>query len=132
MTTQTTSASVTTGDPEHDEHRRTDASGTLGTVGGRAAAMADRAGSVIDRAVADAQPIAAGAADALSDSARAIRQSRDGDLAIGTAMLTGLSIGLVVGGANRLLIAAALVPAGLMGYTLMGRIDAALLRGRRA
>ena len=44
-------------------------------------------------------------------------------LSAGTTLTFGLAIGLLIGGANRLLVAAALVPVAAMGLTLLGRAN---------
>ncbi len=61
------------------------------------------------------------AAGALNEGAQRIQSSPDEVLAIGTALSTGIAIGLILGGANRLLIGAALIPTAAMGFTLMSR-----------
>ncbi len=81
-----------------------------------------RAGVALDRTIADARPIVAQAGSTIADSTRAVGASSDENLAIGTAALTGVSIGLLLGGSNRLIVAAALLPATLMGGTLLARV----------
>ena len=61
------------------------------------------------------------AAGALNEGALAIQSGSDEALAIGTALSTGIAIGLILGGANRLLVGAALVPTAAMGFTLLSR-----------
>ncbi|HET7028708.1 MAG TPA: hypothetical protein VFI28_13525 [Candidatus Limnocylindrales bacterium] len=69
------------------------------------------------------------AADALNEGAAAIQSSSDEALAIGTALSTGIAIGLILGGANRLLVGAALVPTAAMGFTLLSRYTEVRPRG---
>jgi hypothetical protein len=61
------------------------------------------------------------AAGAINESALRIQSSSDEVLAIGTALSTGIAIGLILGGANRLLIGASLIPSAAMGFTLLSR-----------
>jgi hypothetical protein len=61
------------------------------------------------------------AAGAINESALRIQTSSDEVLAIGTALSTGIAIGLILGGANRLLVGASLIPSAAMGFTLLSR-----------
>lgn len=82
------------------------------------------AGDVADRAVAAAQrlPEAASATGAQLERAnRVIRSESDEVLAVGTSLSLGLAMGLLLGGANRLLVILALIPATAMGLTLFDR-----------
>lgn len=58
---------------------------------------------------------------AVEDAARWMEAGSDEMLTAGTTLSLGLAIGLLVGGANRLLVALALVPAAAMGMTLIDR-----------
>jgi hypothetical protein len=42
-------------------------------------------------------------------------------LAVGASLSLGLALGMLVGGANRLLVAVALIPATAMAFTLLDR-----------
>ena len=53
----------------------------------------------------------------------------DEALAVGTSLSVGLAIGLLLGGANRLLVALALIPATAMGFTLLDRYAAGRTAG---
>jgi hypothetical protein len=100
----------------------TDGEGTTmggGSTGGRdpraiASDIAAQAPAAVNSAV-DA------AAGAITESATRIQSSSDEVLAIGTALSTGIAIGLILGGAPRLLIGAALIPTAAMGFTLLSR-----------
>ncbi len=59
--------------------------------------------------------------DAATEVDRLIRSSSDDTLRIVTAGAVGVAVGLLVGGANRLLIVAALIPAGVLTLALSGR-----------
>jgi hypothetical protein len=92
--------------------------GELRTSGTDARAIA---GDIAARAPAAVNQAAGSASAALNQGAMAIQASSDETLAIGTALSTGIAIGLILGGANRLLIGAALVPTAAMGLTLLSR-----------
>lgn len=82
------------------------------------------ASDVADRAVSAAQrlPDAATATGAQLERAnQAIRAESDEVLAVGTSLALGLAMGLLLGGANRLLVILALIPATAMGFTLFDR-----------
>jgi hypothetical protein len=82
------------------------------------------ASDVADRAVAAAQrlPEAASATGVQLDRANQLIQGESDEvLAVGTSLSLGLAMGLLLGGANRLLVILALIPATAMGYTLFDR-----------
>ena len=82
---------------------------------------AQRAGKALDRATAQMPAVMDTASVALSRSARGLDESPDEMLSIGAALSTGIALGLYVAGANRLLVALAMIPALAMGFTLLGR-----------
>jgi hypothetical protein len=72
--------------------------------------------------VADRLPEAAAMTKSTVDeAARLIEGGSDQTLIVGAAMSVGFAAGLLVGGAPRLLVTAALVPAVAMGMTLIDR-----------
>lgn len=82
------------------------------------------ANDVADKAVAAAQrlPDAATATGAQIERAnQMIRSESDEVLAVGTSLSLGLAMGLLLGGANRILVILALIPATAMGLTLFDR-----------
>ena len=82
------------------------------------------ASDVADRAVAATKrlPEAASATGVQLEKANEIiRSESDEVLAVGTSLSLGMAIGLLLGGANRLLVILALVPATAMGLTLFDR-----------
>ena len=82
------------------------------------------AADVADRAAAAAQrlPEAASVTGAQFERANElIRSESDEVLAVGTSLSLGLALGLLLGGANRLLVILALIPASMMGFTLFDR-----------
>jgi hypothetical protein len=58
---------------------------------------------------------------AIADARRAIDSGSDESLSAGTLVAFGFALGLLVGGANRILVMLALVPAAAMGLTLLDR-----------
>ena len=61
---------------------------------------------------------------AIADARRAIDSGSDESLSAGTLVAFGFALGLLVGGANRILVLLALVPAAAMGLTLLDRQSA--------
>jgi ElaB/YqjD/DUF883 family membrane-anchored ribosome-binding protein len=59
--------------------------------------------------------------EAASEVDRVVRASSDDTLRLATVAAVGVSAGLLLGGANRLLVLAALAPAAFMGLVLSGR-----------
>lgn len=83
------------------------------------------ASDVADRAVAAAQrlPDAASATGVQLERANQLMQSESDEvLAVGTSLSLGLAMGLLLGGANRILVILALIPATAMGFTLFDRL----------
>lgn len=82
------------------------------------------ASDVADKAVAAAQrlPDAASQTGAQIEKANQMIQGESDEvLAVGTSLSLGLAMGLLLGGANRLLVILALIPATAMGFTLFDR-----------
>lgn len=107
-TTQTASSS---------SHANNDSSDLAATAKGIAS-------DVADRAVAAAQklPDAATVTGAQIERAnQMIQRESDEVLAVGTSLSLGLAMGLLLGGANRILVILALIPATAMGFTLFDR-----------
>jgi len=107
---------------------------TAGATPGRSAA-ATKDGGVVDTArdvagnaigvVSDAAArlpeATATTRGALADAGRTIQSGSDESLSAGTLVSFGFALGLLVGGANRILVMLALVPAAAMGLTLLDR-----------
>jgi hypothetical protein len=72
-------------------------------------------------AVARLPEVAATTRSAIEDANRQMRAGSDEMLTIGSVLSFGFAIGLLVGGASRLLVAAALIPTAMMGLTLLDR-----------
>ena len=86
-----------------------------------AQSAADVARQTAGRAAAALPDAVAGAQVYARDTQRTLEGMDDQTLLAGTTFSLGLGIGLFVSGAHRLLVAAALVPAGAMAMTLLGR-----------
>ena len=89
-----------------------------------AATTRDVATEVADRASAVASRLPEAAATtrgAVEEAARRMERGSDEMLAVGASLSLGLALGMLLGGANRLLVAIALIPATAMGFTLLDR-----------
>ncbi len=68
---------------------------------------------------------------AVDEAARRIETGSDEMLTAGTTLSLGLAVGLLIGGASRLLVVLALIPAAAMGMTLLDRNSRNGGRGQR-
>jgi hypothetical protein len=66
------------------------------------------------------------------DVNRRIHVGSDTSLATGTAVSFGFAVGLLIGGANRILVAVAMIPVAMLGLTLLDRTAAGQLAGAKA
>jgi hypothetical protein len=108
----------------HHPDTSTNGSDVAATARDVASTVADRASAVADAASAAAArlPDAANATGVqLGRANERIQTESDEVLTVGTALSLGLSLGLLLGGANRILVFLALMPAAAMGYTLFDR-----------
>jgi hypothetical protein len=80
-----------------------------------------RAGDALDRASAQMPQVMDTASSALSETARRLESSPDDVLSMGAALSTGVAVGLYIGGAPRILVSLAILPAIAMGWTLLSR-----------
>jgi hypothetical protein len=93
------------------------ASDATTTAKGIAADVADKASAAAARL-----PDAANEASLqLGRAGQLIQSESDEVLTVGTALSLGLALGLLLGGANRLLVLLALIPGTAMGFTLFDR-----------
>jgi hypothetical protein len=93
-------------------------------IGGAVSDAAETARGVAGDAVSRLPDVAATTRSVIEDANRQMRSGSDEMLTIGTALSFGFAVGLLVGGANRLFIAAALLPAAMMGLTMLDRSGA--------
>jgi len=110
MATNTRSTTTTGTTTSDDGDLATTAKGFASDVADKAAAAAARLPDAANEA-----GLQLGRANA------AIRRESDEVLAVGTSLSLGLAMGLLLGGANRLLVILALIPATAMGFTLFDR-----------
>lgn len=85
--------------------------------------VADTVAGVAGEAGARLPDAASSTRDALQEANRRVQAGSDETLKVATALAVGFASGLLFGGANRLLIIAALVPAVVTGATLVERMD---------
>jgi hypothetical protein len=122
-TTRTTNGSTTakTADPKDDASR-------TAAVGDVVADAAETVRVAAGDAVARLPEVAATTRSAIEDANRQMRAGSDEMLSVGSVLSFGFAMGLLIGGASRLLVAVALIPAAAMGLTLMDRVS----RSRRS
>lgn len=92
-----------------------------------AAEVADRANAVAARL----PEAAATTRSAVEEAARRMEAGSDEMLAVGASLSLGLAIGMLVGGANRIMVAVALIPATAMAFTLLDRYSGRQAAPRR-
>jgi len=86
-----------------------------------AKSVAGNVGNAANEAVARLPEATQTTRQAVEDANRAIQSGSDEALMAGTTLSVGLALGLLLGGANRLLVILALIPAAAMGFTLLDR-----------
>jgi hypothetical protein len=99
-------------------------SATAGKVSDAAATMAGVAGDAAGRLPDLADRVRA----AFLDVNRRVQSGTDESLTVGTAVSFGFALGLLIGGASRILVTAAFVPVATMGLTLLDRAARGRLR----
>ena len=106
-----------------DEVSTTDAAnnGTADQARQTAREVAGTVATAASGAVARLPEAAQTTRGAVEEANRAIRAGSDEVLTAGTTLSVGLALGLLLGGANRLLVILALIPAAAMGFTLLDR-----------
>lgn len=67
--------------------------------------------------------VATNTRDAFTEANRMVRSGSDQTLKVAGSFSIGLAVGLLLGGANRILVILALIPAGLIGTTLIERME---------
>ncbi len=93
--------------------------------------VAGNVGGVVSEAVARLPEAAHTTRGAVEEANRAMRAGSDEMLTAGTTLSIGLALGLLLGGANRLLVILALIPAAAMGFTLLDRSQSGRSGGTR-
>ncbi len=84
---------------------------------------ADAVKSAANDVAARLPEAAATTRSAIDEVDRQLKSGSDEMLTVGATLTFGLAIGLLIGGANRLLVAAALVPFAATGLTLLRRAN---------
>lgn len=104
----------------------------------RVAVMGDAVSNAAESAAAAAgdamsrlPDVASSARSALIETNHQIRTGSDEILIVGGALSFGFAMGLLFGGANRLLVAGALLPAATMGLTILERANQGWLERSR-
>jgi pantoate kinase len=107
-----------------DTDEQDETNGTRSVGAAVMTATQDAAGVVrntAEKAAAKLPDAVAGAQVAATETQRVLDEMPSQTLLIGTSFSLGLGVGLFVSGANRLLVALALAPAGAMALTMFGR-----------
>jgi hypothetical protein len=128
-TTRTEDTVTGTFDP--GSGRQDDAADAVGRrrVADTARDLADTMSDAATRLSPRLSDAAASTAEAVRESDRMIRSTSDQGLVMIGALSIGTAIGLLVGGSNRFLVILSLVPAVMVGRTIVERLDQA---GRRS
>lgn len=114
MTTPTTPRTTT-------HQTGSDASSRTAAVGNSVADATETVRSAANEAVSKLPDVALTTRSAIEDANRQMRAGSDEMLSIGSALSFGVAFGLLIGGAGRLIVAAALIPAAMMTLTLFDR-----------
>jgi len=94
----------------------------LATTAGIVANTAGSAATAAAEVVARLPGLANRGRAVFDDANRRIQAGSDEMLTTGTAVSFGFALGLLIGGASRILVAAALIPVAMMGLTLLDRV----------
>jgi hypothetical protein len=115
--------SATSDDVAKKSGSAAESSTTNGGTGPKQAAreVAGTVASAASDAVARLPDAAHTTRGAVEEANRAIQAGSNEMLVAGTTLSVGLALGLLLGGANRLLVILALIPAAAMGFTLLDR-----------
>ena len=103
----------------------------VAVMGDALSTAAGSAASATSGAVAQLPGMADSARTVLVDTNRQLRTGSDEILIVGGALSFGFAMGLLFGGANRLLVAAAMLPAASMGLTILERANQGWLERSR-
>ena len=103
----------------------------VAVMGGAVSGAAGNAATVAGDAMSRLPVVASGARSALVETNRQIRTGSDEILIVGGALSFGFAMGLLFGGANRLMVAGALLPAASMGLTILERANQGWLERSR-
>ena len=110
---------MTTTDHPTTKGTQTEADGIAQT----ARNVADNVGAAAGEVSARIPEVAQSTRDALTEANRMVQGGSDETLKLVGATAIGLATGLLLGGANRILVILAMLPAALIGATLVERMD---------
>jgi hypothetical protein len=116
-----TSSSSSSGRTTTDVDTEATRSAVGGTVSDAAGTVREAAMNARDLAATKLPEVTETTRSAIVDANRQMQSSSDEMLAMGGALSFGLAIGMLIGGAPRLFVAGALVPAVAMILTLLNR-----------
>ncbi len=85
--------------------------------------MADTVAAAAGEATARIPEVARSTREAASEASRLVHSGSDATLRLVGATSIGFAVGLLVGGANRILVIASLLPAALIGATIVERME---------
>jgi len=85
--------------------------------------VADTVAGAAGEGTARIPDVAQNTRDAFTEANRMVKGGSDQTLKLVAATTIGLAVGLLVGGAHRLLVVAALIPAAMISATLLERTD---------
>jgi len=114
---------ATTTRSKNDEMTNGSHDGATSRIGETARQVAGAAGTMAGTVAGVAGDVGARLPDAANEATRLVRSGSNDTLKAAGALSIGFALGLLVGGAPRVLVLAALVPAGLIGSTLLERMD---------
>src|SRR4029079_2368118 len=100
--------------PSSTAHDDTDITSRRAAIGDAVSDVAAKVGTVANDAAARLPDVAATTRVAIEGADREVRAASDDTLAAWSALSFGLAGGLLVGGANRLLVAIAMIPAAIL------------------
>ena len=89
----------------------------------KARQVADTVAEAAGEVSAKLPEVATTARDAITEANRMVHSGSDQTIKVGGAFSIGMALGLLLGGANRLLVVLALIPAGLIAATLIERTE---------
>jgi hypothetical protein len=105
------------------DNARTRGSTVADSVTGTARQVADSVAGAAGEVASRVPEVAQGTRDAFSEANRMVQGGSDQTLKLVVATATGFAVGLLVGGASRFLVILSLMPAALIGATLLQRIE---------
>jgi hypothetical protein len=111
----------------HDD----DATSRRAVIGGTVADVTAKAGTTANDAAARLPEVANTTRLAIEGADRSIRAASDDTLAGWSALSFGLASGLLVGGANRLIVAIAMLPAAILTLAFLDRTSRTTTPGTR-